>query len=672
MEKKLKSVIGIALCASMVLSACSSNGSSEETTTTTAEETTSTAETTAAESEVGSAEIPTDYKYYFSFDEPDERVHYAVQDKAATPIVQLSEDEPEYVNGVKGNAVYVNGARGVKLDVNGVGDTYTVSFWVRSERSANYMPTLQYGPDMHGDATGGEHYVNFTWADWNPDGSTFPCVWAYDKLDDAKWPNWYPDEVNTHVGEWCNITMTVDPSELSDDGTLIKAHLYFNGEELIGYDNDKNVRPTHVVSNTMAPSDNFDFLLGINYWDSIMKGAFDEVYIYDYVLSAAEAKALYEAGDPKAKYDAPQREIVVTPDPTAIETVGNTELNAGFWTDWSSSYEIKDGETKIMKFKNWSSGAELFHNYVVLFSNMATDAHVDPNSVDGHVEYAAVRADAYGWLDGDGAKTIDPNAFTYSWGNWQTWLTQVMVEANVELKITRNGSDITMTATNTDYLGSPNTSSVTFTVSAGTEDPLYFALTGESCYIDIFSVEDEVKLEADPNAMTVLGTTDLVLPWWTDWTQSFELADGATKTVKLNNYSDGAENWHNYVVVFSNDASDAHVDPNTASDSHKEYAAVRADAYGWLDGDGGKAIDGSAFEISWTDWAAWLEAMKNASVEMKISRNGSEITVDAVYTDKNGETMTNKGTFTISASESDPVYFCFTGEGAYIELLSVE
>lgn len=671
MEKKIKGALGAALCASLVLSGCGGGGTADETTaadTTAAEATTAAAtEATTAAPAVEAAAIPTDYKYYFSFDEPDERVHYAVQDKTATPIVQVTDMEPEYVTGVKGNAVYVNGARGVKLDVNGVGDTYTVSFWVRSERSANYMPTLQYGPDMHGDATGGEHYVNFTWADWNPDGSAYPCVWSYDKLDEAKWPNWYPDEANTHVSEWCNVTMTVDPTELSDDGTLIKAHVYFNGEELIGYDSDKNIRPIHLVSKTMEPSDNFDFLLGINYWDAIMKGAFDEVYIYDYVLSAAEAKALYEAGDPTAKYTAPEREIVVTPDETAIETVGKTDFSNGWWTDWSSSYEIKDGETKIVKLKNWSSGIELWHNYVVLFSNMATDAHVDPNSVDGHVEYAAVRADAYGWLNGSGDSPIDAAAFTYTWGNWQTWLSQVMTEANVELKITRNGSDITMSATNTDYLGSANTSNVTFTVAAGASDPVYFGITGEACYIDILSVEDDVKVVADPNAMVTLGNTDFILPFWTDWTQSFEIANGTTKTVKLNNYSDGANNWDNYVVVFTNDASEAHVDPNTASDSHVEYAAIRADAYGWGDG----YID-AAYETSWTDWEAWLSAMKYASVELKITRDGKNMTMDATITDKNGDTMTNKTTWTTTVEDADPMYFFITGEACMIELLSVE
>ncbi len=680
MKKKVLSVMMGVFMTSSLLAGC---GSSEGDTAGQADSSTqevSTQETAKEESKeqqategTAATEIPDDYKYYFSFDEEDERVHAAIQDTAATPIVQTTDDAVNYVNGVSGNALYVDGSKGAKLDVNGVGDTYSVSFWVYSERSANYMPTLQYGPDIHGDATGGQHYVNFTWADWNPDGSAFPCVWAYDQLDDAKWPNWYPDEANTHVGEWNNITLTVDPSELSEDGTLIVAHLYFNGEELVGYDSDGNVRPTYVVSGTMAESDNFDFLLGINYWDAIMKGAFDEIYVYDYVLDAGQIKALYEAGDATSTYDAPTHEVTLKVDESAIDSVGATDFSNAWWSDWSEFTELKDGETKVVKLKNWSDGVNNYDNYTVLFTNEKTPAHEDPNesgSAD-HKEYACVRADAFGWTpDGD----IDSALFNYSWGNWGTWLQQVMTEADVELTISRSGSELTVNAVQTDYLGSANTCQVTFPADITADDDCFFAITGEACYIDILSIEDAISVVADPDAIDSVGSTDLTNAWWTDWSTPIEIADGTTTTVNFKNYSDGVNNWDNYVMVFTNEETEAHQNPNpdegVGSADHVEYAAIRADAYGWdVDIDGGDVT----YETSWgDDWATWLDAMKDADVTLTITRDGTSMVVDAVIVDRNGNKFTSKTSWTTTCAAGDPMYMLLTCEECYIDIMSVE
>ena len=90
---------------------------------------------------------------------------------------------------------------------------------------------------------------------------------------------------------WVQIARVVDSNNLSADGTLIASKLYINGQEWITKDSDGNVVPAYVTKNCMQASDNFDFLLGVNYWDSVFKGAFDELYIYDYALNAEQVAA---------------------------------------------------------------------------------------------------------------------------------------------------------------------------------------------------------------------------------------------------------------------------------------------------------------------------------------------------------------------------------------------
>lgn len=672
MRKKLLSVL---LSTAMVVSlaACGDSadteGSTEVISESTAESTVESSESSAEAqepAEVASEELPAPV-YYYSFDEADgtDGIQPTAQDTAADPILSAADKDIVFIPGVKGDAIYTDGVTGYKLtDVNGVGDTYTVSFWMYATRFANYMPTVQFGPDVHGDATGGQHYLNITRAEWNADGAAFPCIWAYDELNDALWPAWAPSGGDEHLKEWMNIVLVVDPSKVSVDGTMLEAQLYVNGEELVQTDSDGNVVPINVVTGTMEASDNFDFLLGINYWDSVFKGAFDELYIFDQALTAGQVKTLYEDGDPTVAYEEPERVVEVVADENAITALGTTDLTAGFWTDFTEAYEIKDGETKEVKLHNYSDGVNLWDNFVTVFTNEYSEAHVDPNSVasESHVEYAVVRADCFGWGYEEGN-----DEFTWSWANWDTWRTQVMVDADVTMTINRSGDTLTINTDMVDYNGTSNTSTAVIKTALTAEDPCYFLFTNEASYVELLSVKDALVIVPDENAIATVGNVDYTNGWWTDWTESYELADGAAKTVVFNNYSDGVNNWDNYVFMFTNEYSEAGTDPNTASDSHIEWAAVRSDAYGWDDN------YVATYETSWgDDWATWLEAMKAAQVTMTITRNGGEIVMDAVIVDRNGETLTNKTTFTSNLTAADPCYFLITCEECYIEILSVE
>lgn len=667
-----KKILAFLLCTAMtaaMLSGCG-NGNANESGNGSEQNTEQSPESTPEPSEQQpeqAEEIP-EAKYYFSFDKADGSAGITPT-KKGDGTIEAVDKEVVFIPGVKGEAAYVDGTYGLKLsEVNGVGETYSLSYWMYANRSANYMPTAQYGPDVHGDATGGQHYLNITWADWSGTAE-FPCVWSYDQnAEGSPWPNWYPESGDTHLNQWIHITLVVDPSVKAEDGNQINATLYVNGQAV--------EKPVNVITGTMAPSDNFDFLLGVNYWDAMLKGAFDELYIFDTALTAGQVKTLYEAGDPAVKFEAPERVVEVTVDENALETIGNTDLNAGFWTDWTSAYEIPEGVTRVFKLNNFSSGLETWHNYVMVFTNEASQVHTDPNTAsDSHKEWAAIRADAYGWMGGVNSNDqADKFGFTWNWGNWDSWKTVSMVDADVTVEVKREGSILNITAHNKDYNGLDNMMTAKVETEMAAEDPCYMLFTCEGSYVELLSVEDGVDIKADSNAITALGNTTFGLAFWSEFTDAYELADGATKTVKLNNYSSGEQNYHNFLVAFTNTKTTADKIPSADNyDGYAEYAVIRADKYGWTPTV--NPIPAENFEASWEDWAEWLDAMRAAKVTLVITRNGDEIVMNATMVGRNGKEYTCKTTITaeVSGLTADaPCYFAILGEQAFIELMSVE
>ena len=175
------------------------------------------------------------------------------------------------------------------------------------------------------------------------------------------------------------------------------------------------------------------------------------------------------------------------------------------------------------------------------------------------------------------------------------------------------------------------------------------------------------EITVDSSAIDVLGTPARDLGWWTDNTAGYELAEGATLTMKLNNYSCAANNWSNYVLGFVNTA--VTTDLLAGGDNYPgyaEYCVVRADAYGW-----GDASYAGTWTTSWTDWAAWLELMKDAEVTVVMTRNGATINMETTFVGADGTTMTSSAVITTSLTAEAPCFVFVGGEGAYIELLSV-
>lgn len=188
--------------------------------------------------------------------------------------------------------------------------------------------------------------------------------------------------------------------------------------------------------------------------------------------------------------------------------------------------------------------------------------------------------------------------------------------------------------------------------------------------------EEEPETEPEPlaaapvdaAAIDTLGTPERVLGWWSDNTDGFELANGATLTLKMNNYSDGVNNWDNFVLGFVNTEVKTDLLPNADNYAgYAEYAVLRADAFGW-----GDAAYAYAPTVDWTDWAAWLALMTDAEVTVSLTRNDGVVAVNMTFVGADGTTMTSTGELTSTMTADSPVYVFIGGEGSYIELLSVE
>ena len=300
-------------------------------------------------------------------------------------------------------------------------------------------------------------------------------------------------------------------------------------------------------------------------------------------------------------------------------SIGATDNSTGFWGAHSENIKIAAGETFVSTFTNYSNGANNWNNFVVVLC-----------SADGATEYAVVRADNYGWGNGYAACTpVCDNG-----GDWASWLS-AMDGAKVTTYITNNGdgtADIKAVMIGNDGR--------TFTQEyngINTVDP-------NNCYFN-FTV-DGSHIEFD----NVIGADDNSTAFWGAHSANIKVEAGKTYATRFINYSNGANNWNNFVAVLC------------SADGATEYAVVRADNYGW--GDGYAAC--TPVCNNGGDWASWLSAMDGAKVTAHITNKGDGTAnwkFDIVGNDGITYTQEYNGINTVNP---DNCYFNFTVDGSHL------
>ena len=154
---------------------------------------------------------------------------------------------------------------------------------------------------------------------------------------------------------------------------------------------------------------------------------------------------------------------------------------------------------------------------------------------------------------------------------------------------------------------------------------------------------------------TSIGATDNSTGWWGAHSENIKVNPNETFVTTFTNYTSGANNWNNFVVVL-------------CRADNSEFAVVRADNFGW----------GAGYDDNpnlWTsggpaDWGTWLKAMDGAKVTVAVTNNGDgSADVQAVMEGNDGNVYTQEYKGIIV--DPDDLYFRFTVDNCHLEFDTV-
>ena len=295
-------------------------------------------------------------------------------------------------------------------------------------------------------------------------------------------------------------------------------------------------------------------------------------------------------------------------------SIGATDNSTGWWGAHSENIKVGPKETFVSTFTNYTSGANNWNNFVIVLCKA------------DNTEYAVVRADNYGW--GNGYDACTPSGGQADWGAWLA----AMDGAKVTTYVTNNGdgtADVKAV-----MVGNDGNTYIQEYTGINTVDPndFYFRYTVDGCHLEF----DEV-----------LGEEDNSTGWWAAHSQDIKVPAGKTYTTRFKNFTNGANNWNNFLVVLTRQ-------------DNSEYAVLRADNYGW--GDSYEACTPSGGQ---SDWGAWLSAMDDAVVTVSVTNHGSSADVKCVMVGNDGITY-YQDYIGLSPINGDNFRFRFTTEGGHL------
>ena len=199
-------------------------------------------------------------------------------------------------------------------------------------------------------------------------------------------------------------------------------------------------------------------------------------------------------------------------------SIGATDNSTGWWGAHSENIKVGPKETFVSTFTNYTSGANNWNNFVIVLCKA------------DNTEYAVVRADNYGW--GNGYDACTPSGGQADWGAWLA----AMDGAKVTTYVTNNGdgtADVKAV-----MVGNDGNTYIQEYTGINTVDPndFYFRYTVDGCHLEF----DEV-----------LGEEDNSTGWWAAHSQDIKVPAGKTYTTRFKNFTNGANNWNNFLVVLT-------------------------------------------------------------------------------------------------------------------------
>lgn len=662
MRKKLFGLVLVLSMAVGMFAGCGGGETTEPTPTPTeaAQPTTEpTTEPTAAPTEAPVGETLPEAKYYFPFEDAT-GVTLKVNDFTGltTDTRVIDTDKTLYfTNGVKGQCAWFDGTYGAELDVEPLdSDTWTISFWVNAQRYSTYGAVVQMGSDLYSENASAK-WLNITRTEF--DGVTFPTFWSRDEAQNI-WP-WfnYATDVEAGKKEWAHITLVSDENDWTEDGLYIDADLYVNGEYV-----DKVCQLTPGI---FGADETFHFFLGINCWDTIYKGAIDELYIFDQALTAGQIATLYADGNTSEEPVNPVAETEGRDHSDVTTTgyiLGSTDCTTVAGTVYTDTKIVPVGSTVELEFSNYTKG-ETFEDVFNLIVQNVGNAHSAADNA-AYKEHAVVSSA----MPNNTALENYLVRNTFNQFNPKTFGDNTD-RADYVVTVTNHGTtvDVLMTAVCADgvtryleYAGIP------------VDGEVHVCLTVAGGFLDYLP---DIMIQG-----TAVGNTDLTSGWWSTHSEPVHVPVGETVTTRLINYTVGNATYQNWVAVLQNVPAAHSADDNAA---YNEYAVLRADNYGWA----GASLNfintfSNLAELGWvleTNWGTvsgyedpsfvgheteYMADMAEATVDVAVTNHGTTAELVATVTTKTGKVFYQK--YSNIAIDGD-LYYCFTVDGTCLDIL---
>lgn len=459
-----------------------------------------------------------------------------------------------------------------------------------------------------------------------------------------------------------NVGPQLDVNVLSSDDEVfmtIKDMLNVSDEDLIVYAMSNTKAPESIYELYIPVSSEFETkktevyeysndvltLLKSKTDDNLYKVRTDDIsYIVVANCKKADKGAVVKQDQKEAKAKLHHRE-------NTTYIVGNEDMSTTWWSAHSEHYEIPTNSTTVIEFENYSAEVDVWDNFAIAFTNEAATYGIE-QTIGHYQEFAIVRADDFGW--GTLGHTL---TYSNTYGGDMAAFQDILKAANVTMTITRNSSYMTIHEVVTSIEDPSKSYERTVTFEAPKGD-VYATLTVEGGYLKFNNIEQE------KHNSYIVGKEDMSTIWWNEHSEHYELAADSTTVIEFENHSAEVDLWDNFVSVFTNEAA-TYLEEQSAN--YQEYAVIRADDFGW-----GTAANTLTYSNTYDgDLAKFQEILKDASVVMTITREGSMVTIHEVVTSMNDATMSYERTVTFEATEDD-LFITLTIEGGYLKINNVE
>lgn len=446
------------------------------------------------------------------------------------------------------------------------------------------------------------------------------------------------------AGEWHWFSVAVKPDSYA---------IYIDGVAVDGTITDDGSVAT--ASRAVASGEVMNFMteasklyFGYGSKEKPVKMWIDEVSVYKNLITDKEiAKPeLPEIGDPGDEGSEEEDSKII---------VGNEDCSTPFFGAFSPIMTSQGDCIFHYKFINHTNGINNWNNWCVVISNGKLSGE------EGYQEYAFVRADNWGWLNGDGNNTIDASGYplsnTYDMSNNWAVFREEMEGAIVDLTIKRQGSQLTMHADIITKSELNWTYDWTYGAIGGGELGVY--LTVDGSYLEIDPEETYVG-NIYSQGSCVVGSQDNSTGWFGAHSSKV-LMEGDGKIVyQLYNHTSKANIWNSYVSILTTGTHPTESGYNGATD---ELLILRADPYGW----GAIYDEGAVTVVDGMD----VEKADGALVTVSFTRKGTNIAYSASF-EADGKIITP---YTYSASnfpeDQEEWATFFTVDNCWLDIISV-